>query len=91
MEDWFQASGKTIKTCRQRDVTPAFSLTEFLEGRKNEEAYAVFFEHFVPCATKKTVWDLRLKKNETNHGQAKVNRLCSISDKALRCYCWKQF
>jgi hypothetical protein len=29
----------------------AFLLKEFSEGRKNQEAYTVFFDHFVPCAT----------------------------------------
>ena len=83
MEDWFQASGRTSKTGKQKITTPAFLLTDFLEGRKNEEAYTVFFEHFVPCATKKTVWDQRLEKAQTNHGQTKSNQLCSVSDKAF--------
>jgi hypothetical protein len=83
LEDSFQASGKTIKLGKQKVTTPAFSLTEFLEGRKNEEAYTVFFDHFVPCATKKTVWDLRLEKTQTNHGQAKINCLRSVSDEAI--------
>ena len=37
----------------------------------------------MPCATKKTVWDLRLEKSQTNHGQAKINHLYSVSHKAF--------
>jgi hypothetical protein len=70
MKDWFQASGKTIKTGKQKVTTPAFSLAEFLEGRKNQEAYTVLFEHFVPCETKKTGSDICLKKlKQTTGGQ----------------------
>jgi hypothetical protein len=36
------------------------SLEAFLEGRKNQEDYTVLFEQFVPCVTKKTVWDICL-------------------------------
>jgi hypothetical protein len=41
-------------------------MKEFVEGRKNQEAYTAFFDHFVPCATKKTTWDRRLAKTNTD-------------------------
>ena len=72
-----------MKTGKQKVTKPEFSLTEFLEGRKNQEAYTVFFEHFVPCVTKKTVWDIRLEKAETNNRQSRLTPLCSISDEAF--------
>ena len=83
MADWFQASGKTTKTGKQKVVRPAFSLKAFLEGRKNQEAYTVLFEHFVPCVTKKTVWDIRLAQAEINRGSSRLKSLCSVSDEAF--------
>jgi hypothetical protein len=83
MADWFQASGKTTKTGKQKVIRPAFSLKAFLEGRKNQEAYTVLFEHFVPCVTKKTVWDIRLAQAEINRGSSRLKSLCSVSDGAF--------
>jgi hypothetical protein len=54
-----------------------------LEGRKNQEAYTVLFEQFVPCVTKKTVWDIRLAQAQTKHGSSRLKSLCSVSDEAF--------
>ena len=35
---------------------PAYSLEEFLEGRKNYSAYAVFYRYFIPAIGRKTFW-----------------------------------
>jgi hypothetical protein len=83
MTDWFQTSGTTSKIGNQKVTAPAFLMKEFLEGRKNQEAYTAFFDHFVPCATKKTTWDRRLAKTETNLGSSSPKRLCSVSDEAF--------
>jgi hypothetical protein len=69
MEDSFQASGKTTKTGKKTVTTPALSLKGFLEGKKNQEAYTVFFEHCVPCVTKKTTWDYASQKLEQTTGR----------------------
>ena len=58
-------------------------MKDLVEGRKNEEAYTAFFEHFVPCATKKTLWDRRLAKAVTNTASKKNQSLCTISDEAF--------
>ena len=56
-------------------------MEEFLQGRKNEEAYTVFFERFVPCATMKTSWDRRIAMAASNcNGK---QSLCTIRDKAF--------
>jgi hypothetical protein len=54
-----------------------------LEGRKNQEAYTVLFEQFVPCVTKKTVWDIGLAQAQTKHGSSRLKSLCSVSDEAF--------
>jgi hypothetical protein len=76
-------TGKTSRIGKQKVTTPAFSLDAFLEGRKNEGACTVFFDHFVPCATKKTTWDRRLAKTKTNNESSKREILCSVSDEAF--------
>jgi hypothetical protein len=83
IKDWFQASGKTTKTGKQKVTRPAFSLEVFLEGRKNQEAYTVLFELFVPCVTKKKVWDIRLAQAQTKHESSRLKSLCSVSGEAF--------
>ena len=34
---------------------PAFTLTEILEGRKNKDAYTMFFKFFLPFTTKRLI------------------------------------
>jgi hypothetical protein len=58
-------------------------MKDILEGRKNEEAYSAFFEHFLPCATKKTLWDRRIAKAVSNPNSKKYECLCTISDEAF--------
>jgi hypothetical protein len=54
-----------------------------LEGRKNEDAYSAFFEHFLPGATKKTLWDRHIAKAVSNPNSKKCESLCTISDEAF--------
>ena len=58
-------------------------MKELAEGRKNVEAYTAFFDHFVPCATKKTLWDRRIAKAMSNSASKKCKNLCTISDEAF--------
>ncbi len=58
-------------------------MKDIVEGRKNEEAYSAFFEHFLPCATKKTLWDRRIAKAVSNPNSKKYESLCTISDEAF--------
>jgi hypothetical protein len=58
-------------------------MKDILEGRKNEEAYSAFFEHFLPCATKNTLWDRCIAKTVSNLISKKDERLCTISDEAF--------
>ena len=53
-----------------------------MEGRKNEEAYTVFFERFVPSATMKTSWDRRIT-TATANGKNQQESLCTINDEAF--------
>jgi hypothetical protein len=61
----------------------AFAMKDIVEGRKNEEAYSAFFEHLLPCATKKTLWDRRIAKAVSNSNSKKYQSLCTISDEAF--------
>jgi hypothetical protein len=53
-------------------------MDEFLQGRSNEEAYTVFFERFMPCATRKTSWDQRIAMATSGGGS-----ICTSSDEAF--------
>jgi hypothetical protein len=53
-------------------------MDEFLQGRNNEEAYTVFFERFMPCATRKTSWDQRISMATSRGGS-----ICTSSDEAF--------
>jgi hypothetical protein len=47
-------------------------------------AYTVFFDLFVPCATKKTSWDRRIAKALTKtDSNNKEQCLCTVSDEAF--------
>jgi hypothetical protein len=58
-------------------------MQDFVEGRKNKEAYTAFFDHFVPCATKKTLWDRRIAKAMSNSAFKKRQSLCTASNEAF--------
>ena len=58
-------------------------MKDIVEGRKNEEAYSAFFEHFLPCATKKTLWDRRIAKTVSNPNSKKYESLCTNSGEAV--------
>ncbi len=73
-----------MSTYGKKKITkPAFAMKELAEGRKNVEAYTAFFDHFVPCATKKTLWDRRIAKAMSNSASKKCQNLCTISDEAF--------
>jgi hypothetical protein len=55
-------------------------MKDIVEGRKNEEAHSAFFAHFLPCATKKILWDRRIAKAVSNSNSKKYQSLCTISD-----------
>ena len=62
MIDWLSTnarkkfgSGKRSKA-ETYTCIPAYSLEEFLEGRKNFNAYAVFYRKFIPAIGRKTFW-----------------------------------
>jgi len=81
--DWLQTTGRKSKLKNKQPVTiPALTMKEFLEGRKNTEAYSVFLERFVPCVTMKTSWDRRLATAKTDSSKTKTS-LCTISDEAF--------
>ncbi len=82
-QDWFQTSGKVSTYGKKKITKPAFAMKELAEGRKNVEAYTAFFDHFVPCATKKTLWDRRIAKAMSNSASKKCQNLCTISDEAF--------
>jgi hypothetical protein len=70
---------------KEKKITkePAFVMNKLVEGRKKEEAYTTFFDHFVPCTTKKTSRDRRIAKAVFNSGSNKDQTLCTISDEGF--------
>ena len=57
-------------------------MEDFLKGRIHVEAYTVFFEHFVPCALKKTEWERRIAMAGKNP-ESTDNYLSTVSDEAF--------
>lgn len=81
--DWLQKTGRKSKLKNKPPVTiPALTMKEFLEGRKNSEAYSVFMERFVPCVTMKTSWDRRLATADPDCTK-NMKSLCTVSDEAF--------
>ncbi len=57
-------------------------MEDFLKGRSHVVAYTVFFDHFVPCALKKTEWERRIAISGT-HTESTDNFLSTVSDEAF--------
>ena len=70
--DWFQASGKTIKTSKEKVTTPAFSLTDFFEGRQNEKKHTKYFLNILCLVQPRRQYAIyALKKLRQTMGQQK--------------------
>jgi len=81
--DWLREKG-TTGGGKKKIVNPQFTIDDFLEGRANEEACELFFERFVPCATKKTDWQRRIAVAMTDIDTRTSDlSLCTISDEAF--------
>jgi hypothetical protein len=81
--DWLQKTGRKSKLKNKPPVTiPALTMKEFLEGRKNSDAYSVFMERFLPCVTMKTSWDRRLATADPDCTK-NMKSLCTVSDEAF--------
>jgi len=67
-KDWLNSTAKRSYGQKKRSqggktkYTPAYSLNEILEGRKNYKAYSQFLSYFGPCLGKKTNWRDRVMK-----------------------------
>ena len=77
--DWLSHNSKlTKKKNGVLVVTPAYCLHSRLQqGRKDAKVYSVFFEQFMPCVTKKTVFQRQVLV-ATND-----STLCTVSDEAF--------
>jgi hypothetical protein len=82
--DWFRTTSVASTEGKNKVVTrsPIFYMKDFLQGRSHNEAYTVFFEHFVPCALKKTEWERRIAMAGT-HIESTDDFLCTVSDEAF--------
>ncbi len=59
-------------------VTLSYSQNKvWQQGRKHPKMYAIFFDHFLPCVIKKTVFDCQVGV-ATND-----STLCTVSDEAF--------
>ena len=83
--DWFRTTSLTTTVIKKKQVTrtPAFDMEDFLKGHSHVEAYTVFFEHFVPCALKKTEWERRIAMAGTHTTASTDNFLSTVSDEAF--------
>ena len=58
-------------------------MDDFLGGRQCVEVYTVFFETFMPCATKKSTWVTQIARAGMEKENKKVVSLCTVNDKAF--------
>ena len=68
---------------KNKAFKPLLLMPHFLDGRKNVDAYAAFFDTFLPCATKKTTWDGHIARAGMEARTKTVTSLCSVSDEAF--------
>jgi len=59
------------------------TMDDFLEGRENVVAYTTFFDKFLPCATKKTLWETQIERVASDLDATKVPSICTVSDEAF--------
>ena len=57
--------------------SPNYDLEDFLQLRKNPQAYLVFFKHFIKCITRKSVFENNIRTAKT------YDDICTISDEAF--------
>ena len=60
-----------------KKLTAKFDINDFLEMRRREDAYMIFYKHFIKCITKKTVYEENIQKATT------YNDICTVSDEAF--------
>ena len=84
LTDWFRTTSVTTTGGKKKVVkrAPVFHMEDFLKGRIHVEAYTVFFEHFVPCALKKTEWERRIAMAGT-HTESTDDFFSTVSDETL--------
>ena len=77
--DWIRHRQKLAKA-RHKDACAdtSYTVCEVLQsGRRNKEIYCIFFDRFLPCVVKKSVFDhqVSVAKNDST--------LCTVSDEAF--------
>ncbi len=84
--DWLTKNNKIAVATREDTVVHQYryGLSEikklnerWQQGRKNKKIYTIFFDHFLPCVIKKTVFDRQVSV-ATND-----STLCTVSDEAF--------
>jgi hypothetical protein len=58
-------------------------MDDFLAGRRYVKTYTVFFDTFMPCATKKSTWIAQIAKAGITKQDKNRVRLCTVSDEAF--------
>jgi hypothetical protein len=74
---WLSDSSTADPNPGTTTTKPPFCMDAFLEGRTNQEAYALFFDRFIKCMGKKTTWSARLADAKSEKG------ICTKSDEAF--------
>jgi hypothetical protein len=81
--DWLETTSKNTGSNKKPVVKPKYTMHDFLGGRQCVEAYTVFFDTFMPCATKKSTWVTQIARAGIETENKKVVSLCSVSDEAF--------
>ena len=64
-------------------IEPKHIMDDFLAGRRLVNTYTVFFDTFMPCATKKSTWIAQIAKAGIKKENKKVVSFCTVSDEAF--------
>ena len=77
--DWLKKHAKA-KKAKQKDANTSvdYSINSILrQGRRNAKMYKVFFDNFLPCVIKKSVFDHQVAVATNDR------TLCTVSDEAF--------
>ncbi len=79
-KDWLRQRSKVTTKSKHKDAgaDASYALCEVIQkGRRNKTMYSIFFERFLPCVVKKSVFDQQVSVARND------NTLCTVSDEAF--------
>jgi hypothetical protein len=78
-----ESTSKNTGTRQKQVIKPEYIMDDFLTGRESVKAYTVFFDTFMPCATKKSTWISHIARVDVEKNNTRVVSLCTVSDEAF--------